>query len=88
MMETLNYQQTAPTEEGRIFAIDGPGTPTVSFPNINSVAERQNFTSYVELNGFKCSNELKWHNQVTITSGFIEATPTGPETGHVSIPTP
>jgi hypothetical protein len=52
----LNYQQDTPNANGQIFAIDAPGEITVPYPNILSIFERQNFTTFVTMNGYTFTN--------------------------------
>lgn len=87
IVETFNYQQDVPNSNGNIFAIDGPGFATIGYP-IDTAWERQNFTVWAEYNGVQCSNNLEWHNQTTITTGFQLGTPTDVGPGHISLAPP
>jgi hypothetical protein len=91
-IENVNYQQNNPNQAWKVFAIDGPGIPTVApvapkLP-IDSAKSRQNFTMYVEINGKRASNEIKWHEATTIDPGFRPSTPMTVGPGHTDVPTP
>jgi len=82
--EPMNYQKGTINTNLNIFAIDSPGFVTGINPtNIATIFERQNFTTYTKINGYKCSNDLEWHNQTTTISGL--STPTDVDGGHVNL---
>lgn len=84
----LEVQQLVPTND-QIFMIDAPGygTSEVSGSYV-SFTQRVNFTTWVEQNGKKVSNDLKWYERTTlkaVSGKWVEQVPTDVGEGHITI---
>ena len=92
-----DFQQNVPVHS-KIFMIDGPGVLTGPNNDLNinvkdKIYAYENFTTHVEFNGVRASDDFKWHVVTKLNSDFVDgrlqwvlATPQNYGSPHTTLP--